>query len=72
VDMDHGYTTKVRQMLKHKNQQMLKNLTKIVWFKQFPEIDSISHGADVVEQSVSGGMTRVWERPLTELRAQPW
>ena len=28
--------------------------------------------ADVVGQSVPGGRTRMRERPLAELRAQPW
>ena len=37
-----------------------------MWFEQFPELDSISHGADVVGQSVPGGRARMWERPLTE------
>jgi len=50
----------------------VKSLTKIVWFQQFSELDRISHGADVVRQSVPGGRTRLWERPVAELRAQPW
>ena len=33
---------------------MLKSLTKTVWFQQFSELDRISHGADVVGQSVPG------------------
>jgi len=49
----------------------VKSLTKIEWFQQFSELDRISHGADVVGQSVPGGRTRMWERPLAELRAQP-
>jgi len=39
--------------------------------KQFPELDGSSHGAGVVGQSVPGGRTRMCERPLAELRAQP-
>ena len=66
----------VSQMLKHweKKQKStnVKSLTKIVWFQQFSELDRISHGADVVGQSVPGGRTRMWERPLAKLRAQPW
>jgi len=50
----------------------VKSLTKIEWFQQFSELDRIGHGADVVGQSVPGGRTRMWERPLAELRAQPW
>jgi len=50
----------------------VKSLTRIVWFPQFSGLDRISHGADVVGQSVPGGRTRMWERPLAELRAQPW
>ena len=42
-------------------------LTKIVWFRQFSELDRIGRGADVVGQSVPGGRTRMWERPLAEL-----
>jgi len=37
-----------------------------VWFQQFSELDRISHGAGVVGQSVPGGRTRMWERPLAE------
>ena len=37
----------------------VKSLTKIVWFHQFSELDRISHGADVVGQSVPGGRTRM-------------
>jgi len=60
-------------MLEHKNQQMFfLNLTKIVWLDPFPKLDKISHNVDVVGQSVPGGRTRMWERPLAELRAQPW
>ena len=47
----------------------VKSLTKTVWIQQFPELDRIRHGADVVGQSVPGGRTRMWERPLAELRA---
>ena len=41
---------------------------------QFPELDRIRHGADVVGQSVPGGMDpHVRERPLAELRGtRPW
>jgi len=35
----------------------VKSLTKIVRFQQFSELDRISHGADVVGQSVPGGRT---------------
>ena len=38
-----------------------------MWFQQFLELDRISHGADVVGQSVLGGKTSMWERPLAEL-----
>ena len=37
----------------------VKSLTKIERFKQFSELDRISHGADVVGQSVPGGKTRM-------------
>ena len=37
----------------------VKSLTKIELFKQFSELDRISHGADVVGQSVPGGRTRM-------------
>ena len=60
-------------MLKHRKKQKstyVKSLTKIVWFQQFSELDRISHGADVVGQSVPGGRTRMWERPLAELRGR--
>ena len=54
---------------KHKKKSInVKRLTKIVWFQQFLELDRISHGADVVGQSVPGGRTCMWERPLAELR----
>ena len=43
-----------------------------VWFKQFPELDRIRHGADVVWQSAPGGRIRMWERPLSKVRAQTW
>ena len=43
-----------------------------MWFHQFPELDRISHGADVVRKCVSGRRTSVRERTLAELRAQPW
>jgi len=43
---------------------IVKSLPKIVWFQQFSELDRISHGADVVGQSVPGGRTRMWERPI--------
>ena len=46
---------------KHKSQQNVKSLTKIEWFQQFSELDRISHGADVVGQSVPGGGTRMWD-----------
>jgi len=49
----------------------VKNLTKNS-VMQFSELDRISHGADVVGQSVPGGKTCMRERPLAELRAQPW
>ena len=49
----------------------VKSLTKIVWFQQFSELDRIGHGADVVGQSVPGGRTRMWERPLAE-SARKW
>jgi len=39
-----------------------------MWFQQFSELDRISHGADVVGQSVPGGRTRMWERPLARRR----
>ena len=32
----------------------------MVRFEQFSELDRISHGADVVGQSVPGGRTRMW------------
>jgi len=54
-----------RETLKSTN---VKSLTEIEWFKQFSELDKISHCADVVGQSVPGGRTRMWERPLAELR----
>jgi len=37
----------------------IKSLTKMVRFEQFSELDRISHGADVVGQSVPGGRTRM-------------
>ena len=40
---------------KHKKSTNVKSLTKIVWLQQFSELDRISHGADVVGQSVPGG-----------------
>ena len=62
-------------MLKHRENKKkstnVKSLTKIVCVEQFSELDRISHGADVVGQSVPGGRTRMWERPLAELRAKP-
>ena len=50
--------TKVSQMVKH-IKKSTKGLTKIVCFKQFRELYRISHGADVVGQSVPGGRTRM-------------
>ena len=48
-------------MIKHEETQKkstnIKSLTKIVWFEQFPELDRIGHGADVVGQSVPGSRT---------------
>jgi len=42
-------------MLKTQKSTNVKNLTKIVWFKQFSKLDRISRGADVlVGQSVAG------------------
>jgi len=35
----------------------VKSLTKIVRFQQLSELDRISHGADVVGQSIPGGRT---------------
>jgi len=50
-------------MLKHKKKHekstSIESLTKIVRFQQFSELDRISHGADVVGQSVPGGRTRM-------------
>jgi len=50
-------------MLKHleKTQKStnVKSLTKIVRFQQFSELDRISHGADVVGQSVPDDRTRM-------------
>jgi len=37
----------------------VKSLTKKVRFQQFSELDRISHGVDVVGQSVPGGGTRM-------------
>jgi len=44
----------------------VKSLTRIVWFQQFSELDRISHGADVVGQSIPGGRTRMWEKPACQ------
>jgi len=50
-------------MLKHKentkNRHYIKSWSKIVRFEQFQELGRISHGADVVGQSVPGGRTRM-------------
>jgi len=48
-------------MLKHREKKQkltnAKSLIKMVRFQQFSELDRISHGADVVGQSVPGGRT---------------
>jgi len=43
----------------HKKSTNVKSLTKIVCFEQFSELGRISHGEDVVGQSVRGA----WQDP---------